>query len=66
MASDLYAVCNKGHEFGNLGAPCNFSNFQAQLNERRAWSHAGKELIRFLVSAGSRCFVEYRQLFLNF
>ena len=63
MASDLYAVCNK---FGNLGRPCNFSNFQAQLNERRAWSHVGKELVRFLVSEGFRCFVEYRQLSLNF
>ena len=63
MASDLYAVCNK---FGDLGPPCNFSNFQAQLNERRAWSHVGKELVRFLVSAGFRGFVEYRQLFLNF
>ena len=63
MASDLYAVCNK---FGDLGPPCNFSNFQAQLNERRAWSHVGKELVRFLVSAGFRCFLEYRQLLLNF
>ena len=36
-------VSNKGHEFGNLGAPWNFSNFQAQLKERRAWSQ-GKNL----------------------
>ena len=28
MASDLYAVCNKGHEFGNLGPAAILATFK--------------------------------------